>query len=156
MPGARSATATSLPIPCARTVWKPGARLWLLRFTTCSRWGMAAVTTRRICGPCASRATLASRRSTETDGGKHLGCAPTDICATSRPVAARLRNLKDVHLDAVRRTRGNLAVLARGLGPLDLYYSFTGQRAGPTAHKVPESNRVLMLSPPIVPRRKRI
>ena len=87
----------------------------------------------------------ASRRSTATGGGRPRGSTPTEICATSRHVAPRLRNLKDAHLGADRQTRGNLAALARGLGPLDLYDARTGQRAGPTARKVPESNRVLTL-----------
>nr|DAI86226.1 MAG TPA: hypothetical protein [Caudoviricetes sp.] len=54
-----------------------------------------------------------------------------------------MRNLKDAHLGADRQTRGNLAALARGLGPLDLYDARTGQRAGPTVHKILESNGVL-------------
>ncbi len=33
----------------------------------------------------------------------------------------------------------------RGVGALDLYDSFTGQRAGPTVHKKTESNKVLIL-----------
>lgn len=48
-------------------------------------------------------------------------------------------------LYAVRRTLGNFAVLAKGLGPSSLYDSSAGQRAGPTARKVSESNEVLTL-----------
>ena len=78
-------------------------------------------------------------------GGNNLGSTPTDKptrCALSRRCCG---TSKDAGLDAVRRTRDNLAELVRGLGPLDLYGLRRGQRAGPTVRKVPESNKVLTL-----------
>lgn len=139
----RTAYITAHPLceDCLAAAGTPRRR----KSTTSSRWSTAAPMTRPTSAVCVSRATPASRRSTATGGGRPRGSTPTEICATSRHVAPRLRNLKDAHIGADRQTRGNLAALARGLEPLDLYDARTGQRAGPTARKVPESNRVLTL-----------
>ncbi len=143
--GARFVPPTSPPTPCARTTSRLAGTPLRRKSSTRSRWNTAAPMTRPTSAVCVSRATPASRRSTATRGGRPRGSTPTEICATSHQVAPRLRNLEDLHLGADRQTRGNLAALARGLGPLDLYDARTGQWAGPTACKVPESNRVLTL-----------
>ena len=116
--GAESVPPTSPPTRCARTASRPAGTRPRWKSTTCSRWSTAAPTTPVTFAPCVSRATPASRRSTATDGGKPQGSTPTEISATFRPDAAENANLKVADLDLVRRTRGNVAALAKGWGLL--------------------------------------
>ncbi|KWZ74246.1 hypothetical protein HMPREF3198_00804 [Winkia neuii] len=63
--------------------------------------------------------------------------------AVCPPVAASLPTLTCANLDPVRPARGDVARLPRGWGRADLHSWAAPQRAGPTAHKIHESNRVL-------------
>lgn len=105
---------------------------------------MVAATTFLTCAACASLVIRVSRRWMATGGGKHLRSTPTKTWF-SAVTRENTLYLKDTQLSFVRRLRQIPVVLVRGWGASNLYSLGEGQRAGPTARKVPESNKVLTL-----------
>ncbi len=114
------------------------------RLTTFSRSSTATPTTSTTSEDCASPATRARARSMMTDGSNNLGSTPTDE-PTRWPLSHRSSRTSKMPTSMVFVGHGATSKAWRGVGASNLYDLRTGQRAGPTAYKVPESNKVLTL-----------
>lgn len=79
-----------------------------------------------------------------TGGGNNLGSTPTDE-PPRWPLSRRSSGTSKRPTRLAFAEHEPTSKAWRGVGALDLYDSFTGQRAGPTVRKKTESNRVLTL-----------
>lgn len=144
--GAKSATPTSKPTRCANTARRWGVSPRPRKSTTSSRSKTAVLMTRRTCKRCVNRATHPRPPMKTTGGGNNPGSTPTEnarkpvwraeVCDSQRYPPARCSPFS-----------GQRRGIVRGVGASDLYEGPAPQRAGSTAHKVTDSNRVLTRKP---------